>query len=571
MLIFAFVTFQLPRAQLTDVYYLMAVTLMAGSVFSFQKKIREEKPLLVYVLCAVLSFLYLGILTVFSLGESPLAQSAGSGQNWLWTVYEVFFITLTFSAAFIILFSVQNLQLSGKEDKEKMVRSRRIAFAVIVLVSLAFLLGSYPGLRYPDITNAWEMAVYEDWDEWHTMGFILFIRLFSYVWENIYIISIVQTAIWLGLNYYVLSTISVFKQSRAIWLYSVCSVMLLLPYIYLQAMLKDTLFAMGVLGCCTGIFHIVHDRHLRLKDLVCTTVFACFVALFRHAGLVIVLIALLFACLVRMRLKLGENFKPFVSMGVIGAVYVLLIVVLSRNILHATPNPAYIKYTIPFYMAGELASDEQVQMDEEDIEFLETFADIEDWHEAHSKYFADPVARGYGILYDIEYMYENEYGPQMLALNLKYLLRCPGRYLTHYSHITSILWQAARPADGYEWGPIEGMAVDYAEGTGAVMENFWTVLTREISNLSGRLPVVRSVLWRGGWVQFVYTALICFLALHKKKRYICVALPVVIYQASLYLSIPSQDPRYVLPMIETLPLFLVVCGFAGQKSETAYE
>ena len=270
------------------------------------------------------------------------------------------------------------------------------------------------------------------------------------------------------------------------------------------------------------------------------------------------MLVLITAILVRARLHLGELLKPVIPLGVVVLGYLLLVVVLGRNILQANPNPPYIKYTVPFYMAGELVSDDTVKMDEEDVAFLEEFAEIDSWHALHSKYYADPVAREYGVLGDIGFMEENEYGPQILALNLKYFLRYPGRYLTHYSHITSILWQAARPADGYEWGPIEGMAIDYSEGMASVKANWFTTVTRSISNLSGSIPLVRSVMWRGGLIQFCYFALICFLAKKKQKRFIVPALPIVLFQASLYLSIPSQDPRYVLAMLTAFPFFAVM-------------
>jgi hypothetical protein len=74
-------------------------------------------------------------------------------------------------------------------------------------------------------------------------------------------------------------------------------------------------------------------------------------------------------------------------------------------------------------------------------------------------------------------------------------------------------------------------------------------------------------MWRGGFIQFCYFALICFLIKNRMKRFVVPALPIVFFQASLYLSIPSQDPRYVLAMITAFPFFAVMSmGVLGDRN-----
>ena len=567
----AFATFQIQKGQLTDVYYLMAGILTAGGLALFTGKpfraFRSGKVLSTNILCGILSLLCLATQTVFSMPEAALWDTLKSNA---WAmIYVVLLIVFAFVGIDCLLLSALTC-VRREEDGKELVRTRRVCFALIAVVSVMFLCSSYPGWDYPDIQTAWIQAAYGEWDEWHTIGFLYFVKLCSFLWQETFVVSIVQTVLWLLVNHAALMTISEMKRPGAIRLYTVLSLLLFTPYIYLQAMMKDTIFAICMLALCVALWRLVTKEHLKITDIVFLTVFALGVSLFRHGGVVVAVIALLIAVLVRIRLHLGEIVKPSVSLGVLLLGYFLLVVVLGRNVLQANPNPPYIKYTVPFYMAGELLADDQVEMDEEDISFLEEFAEIDDWNALHSKYYADPVAREYGLLGDIGFMEEEEYGPQIMALNLKYFLRCPGRYLTHYSHITSILWQAARPADGYEWGPIEGMATDYEMGIASVKPNWFTTVTRSVSNLSGEIPPFRSIMWRGGFIQFCYFALICFLVKNKGKRFVVPALPIVFFQASLYLSIPSQDPRYVLAMIAAFPFFAVMSmGILGEKNEQA--
>ena len=573
MIATAFVTFQIQNGQLTDVYYLMAGVMLAGGLTLFAgnpiRGLRSGRAVSSSILCALLALLCMATMTVFSMPEAEIWKSVQSSA-WV-MLYIVCMNLFAFTGLCCLLLSALCYE-SRPEDESTLVSTRRWSFVLIAAVSVAFLCSSYPGWDYTDIQTAWIQGVYGEWDEWHTIGFLYFVRLCSMLWKETFVVSIVQTVLWLLVNHMALMTISEMKRPKAIRMYTLLSLVLFTPYIYLQAMMKDTIFAICMFAVCIGLWRLMSQKNLKVTDVVFLTVFALGAALFRHGGVVVVTLVLLIAIAVRARLHLGEILKPVITTGVVVLGYFLLVVVLGRNVLQANPNPPYIKYTVPFYMAGELVSDDQVEMDEEDIAFLEEFAEIGDWQALHSKYYADPVAREYGVLGDIGFMEENEYGPQILQLNLKFFLRCPGRYLTHYSHITSILWQSARPADGYEWGPIEGMATDYEMGIASVRPNWFTTLTRSVSNLSGQIPLVRSVMWRGGFIQFCYFALIFFLIKNKMKRFVVPALPIVFFQASLYLSIPSQDPRYILAMITAFPFFAVMSmGVLGEKNQAAPE
>ena len=67
-------------------------------------------------------------------------------------------------------------------------------------------------------------------------------------------------------------------------------------------------------------------------------------------------------------------------------------------------------------------------------------------------------------------------------------------------------------------------------------------------------------------MQFCYLLCLCYLILRKKIKYIMVAIPVILFHASLYLSIPSQDPRYVLGLVELFPFFSMIV-FSAHETE----
>ena len=382
MIATAFVTFQIQNGQLTDVYYLMAGVMLAGGLTLFAgnpiRGLRSGRAVSSSILCAVLALLCMATMTVFSMPEAEIWKSVQSSA-WV-MLYIVCMNLFAFTGLCCLLLSALCYE-SRPEDESTLVSTRRWSFVLIAAVSVAFLCSSYPGWDYTDIQTAWIQGVYGEWDEWHTIGFLYFVRLCSMLWKETFVVSIVQTVLWLLVNHMALMTISEMKRPKAISMYTLLSLVLFTPYIYLQAMMKDTIFAICMFAVCIGLWRLMSQKHLKVTDVVFLTVFALGAALFRHGGVVVVTLVLLIAIAVRARLHLGEILKPVITTGVVVLGYFLLVVVLGRNVLQANPNPPYIKYTVPFYMAGELVSDDQVEMDEEDIAFLEEFAEIGDWQE----------------------------------------------------------------------------------------------------------------------------------------------------------------------------------------------
>ncbi|MBR1711623.1 MAG: hypothetical protein IJ719_22830 [Clostridia bacterium] len=440
------------------------------------------------------------------------------------------------------------------------------AFGLITLVSAVFMFSTYPGWSYPDYLSVWNGVHAGSWSEWHTIGYMLFVKMAIFLRDNQFMVSVLQTACWLAVNYKALKEVESSGGERGVRVYLVLSLVILTPYIYLQAMVKDTIFSICLFGLCVGSHAIISKTKSSVGEWLFLLLSGLGVSLFRHGGLVISLGALLTDLIIYIHFKRKQWIIHSLVLIIIGFLYYLIVVVLGRGVLRAERNPAYVKYSVPFYMMGELAADETVRLDREDVEWMESFAPMEAWRNAHSKYYADPVSREWGILgAEIRSRKEEEYGPRLIAFNWKYLRRFPKQYLNHYRNIISILYEISRPIDGYEWGPIENMAVDYEQGISGAVPNGFTRFTRPLANLTGAIPVIRTILWRGGFYQFCYILLFCRLIIQKKKRLVVGILPVVIYHASLYLSIPAQDPRYILGMIEVFPFFSVIALTATES------
>ena len=558
---------------INDAFYFLSAVLVAGSILLWECGIpRIEKGKMQFFFSCLLSLYFLFFLSFYSIDTRAILNSiSGKLQiEWLSWILKGILAAAGFISVYTIVSILFSCEIKADETQYNIHLTKKRAFSIIVFVSVLFVLSSYNGWSYPDYLRVWNDVHAERWNEWHTIGYLLFVKVASMIWDNMSTVSVLQTAIWLLVNDRALRILEKKSSKRGIILYTVISLALYIPFVYLQAMVKDVIFSICLFGMGVAIYPLIEQKEVKRTDWLILFAFSLGVSLFRHGGLYVVILSLIILLLIRRRQGTRKDISGLVTVGSVILGYVLIVIVIGRVWLHADPNPKYIKYSVPFYMAGELAADNEVQIDDEDVAFLESFADIDTWKQFHSKYWADPVAREYGMLgSSIVNRDETTYGMQLIKFNMKYFLRYPLKYIQYYGNITSILWEIARPSDGYEWGPIEGMAIDYDQGISDVYENGFTVLTRTISNFSGKLPILRSVIWRGGFIQFCYLLCLCYLILRKKLKYFMLAIPAVLFCASLYLSIPAQDPRYVLGMVELFPFFGIIVFSAGGANRVA--
>ena len=556
--------------KINDAFYFLAAVLVAGSILLWEHgmpKLEIKKEQIAF--SCLLSLYFLLFLSCHSIDTRAILNSLPGKLQAEWLSWSLKGVLA--AAGFISVFSIVSILFSCeiKPDvaQNNIHITKKRALAIFVFVSVIFVLSNHNGWSYPDYMRVWNDVHAERWNEWHTIGYLLFVKVASMIWDNMSVVSVLQTAIWLFVNSRALRILEKKNSRLGIILYTAISLALYIPFVYLQAMVKDAIFSICLFGMGVAIYPLIEQKEAKRTDWLMLFAFSLGVSLFRHGGLYVVILSLIILLLIRREQGKRKDIPGLITIGSVILGYLLIVIIIGRVWLHADPNPKYIKYSVPFYMAGELVADDEVQIDDEDMLFLETFADIDTWKQSHSKYWADPVAREYGMLgSSIVNKDESTYGMQLIKFNLKYFLRYPLKYIQYYGDITSILWEIARPSDGYEWGPIEGMAIDYDQGIFGAYVNGFTVLTRTISNFTGKLPILRTVIWRGGFMQFCYLLCLCYLILRKKIKYIMVAIPVILFHASLYLSIPSQDPRYVLGLVELFPFFSMIV-FSAHETE----
>lgn len=86
----------------------------------------------------------------------------------------------------------------------------------------------------------------------------------------------------------------------------------------------------------------------------------------------------------------------------------------------------------------------------------------------------------------------------------------------------------------------------YAEDPGSTKFLGMYAITGKSTNLTGSFPIYKDIAARGGF-HLLMVLLSCVIFLMKEKgEYVIAALPILIFSALLFISLPAVQTRYIL-------------------------
>lgn len=564
---FVFIIIGTPEQYSNGAYIFAAVPFaIAAGFLSFKVYNSHSSNKKVLLISSILTALFLAQLSVFEIFKNFHFSNPAIGF-----LFRFLFIVLLAIAVYIVICSTLEHAMKTKsieKTKLKMIPLFEIYIITlpVAIVALIYLEGSYPSYAYPDIITVWNEITNSIWNAWHTVGFQLYVRLLSIDGRYQYIISIFQTISWIYIcNYAVHVLYSILKSKKICTIYSVLAAIIFTPALYCGMMLKDTIYCMCMFLFMLGMFHAIHTNELSSKQIFILVISGVGTSIFRHAGWISILCALVMLLIYNSMQR--KNVVRVIAVLCITMCAILVVNnVLSNKVLNAVKNPAYVKYSVPMYLIGAVSSSVD-DISDEDIAVMEQIMPVQKWKDGYNsnKYWADTLSRNYGIVGDdVEKLNDNKLGAAIIKLNLKWLFKYPRIYITSAFDISTIIWEIGIPYDAYEWAPLEGGAMDFSSGDAGIKRTVGTSISRSFSNLSFQNPLLKSVYWRGGlWLFIIIFAVVILLCKNNYKYLIAVSTP-LITTLLLFLSIPAQDPRYILFLIEC-GLFIAVFAFFAPK------
>lgn len=435
----------------------------------------------------------------------------------------------------------------------------------IIAESLLFIFSTYPAIWIQgDVAGVYDCAINQNWNDWHTIGYVLFVFLCTRIKETQYSVIIIQTIIWIVLNMYILSVLYNYKK-RAAYVYTFIVCITITPFLYLESMIKDTVFSMGILALTVVLFKIIYTDEFNKIDIIFISIIPLFSILCRQGGFFVVIITYSAMILFYIKKKKNIAIKFALLFAFHGCVYLLVTVVLL-NSLSATKNPAYVKYGTPMAMIGAAVS-QNVDLSNEDIEILEQVMPLERWGECYNKYWADDISRSWGKIGEdvnkVEQLVDtNGFGKKLIEINAKLFLKHPIIYLRAFFDMNSIIWEIAKPVDAALMTTSE-----VPEDVNIVYSTSYKI-TNSVAQFMDQNAITNAISTRGGYFLFgliFSSVVICIL----NKKYLLCELPIAIVDVMLAFTIPAQDPRYILPTIEcSIFIFsIIIANGLVMKSE----
>jgi hypothetical protein len=420
---------------------------------------------------------------------------------------------------------------------------------------------------YPDPSEAWNAALLGDWNDWHTMGYILLIKLCTLFIKRIQMFIICQTVFWIYTNNYVVGVLfRRFKSIKVCKAYVIASIVVFTPYMYLQYMVKDVVYSMFMLGLSASILDFLSERKQNWRSCVPMLLFGSLTALLRHSAIIVVV----FTAVVLLIYSASKNktniVKAFALLMIPIFSFVMIVNVFSFGVLDAKRNPGYVKYGTPMMMLGAVAASGE-QIDESDRAIMEKIMPLEDWAAGYNQdpYWVDELSRTWGYIgNNVLKVDEYNLGPDIIWLNAKFLFKYPSVYLSALFKCNSIIWEISCPQDGYEWEPIN---LDIDESA----LNIITKITKPIYDATLDFGIFNFIYWRGGIWLFVLMLGTALMIFKRRLKEIIAVLPVAVNTALMMITEPSQDPRFALPTLECAIFFIIYAVFVKRKTETDIE
>ena len=477
------------------------------------------------------------------------------------------FAYLLFSIYFLLLKVVKVLLEYGEKSSKQSKKTLIICILTVCITTLAFFIACPQGLVYSDGVSVWLQTQSNTYSDWHPIVFVLIVKLCSLIYNSTVSYVAFLSILWALTNSLVLCVLHRHHGDRACKLYVGISLTFgLIAYKYIVYVYKDPLFCMAMLGFFAYLYDFTCGRR-KISVFVALLVYGLLASTARHAMILPIGITLAIAiiCSVIAKFKNKNNLHGLSKKYTKRFLVILLVslIVLNSTIhtiamktTQAEENPSYVAYTVPIHMIGAYAASGH-EIDAETKELMERVMPIEEWANGYNSnpYWADTLSREWGYIGNrLDILKEEISGSELISANLRFFLAHPITYVRDLGKISSMVWQISRP-DGFdEWyGPDFFNSSDslyyLIEGYELNPNGFTSILTSVLTFFK-KVPVLSNITCRGGVALF--TLILCAYVMWRKHcgAKLLFMIPAFILAALLILTLPAQDPRYMLWAIE---------------------
>ncbi len=439
---------------------------------------------------------------------------------------------------------------------------------LFIAVTFVFVIAYYPGLMNSDFEKQWIWGEGPTaWSDWHTIGYIFFIKLCTSIIHKPFMVTIVQVLMYyLTANYAVGVLERRFPEyRRAGWIY-ICMYMCFAFYscMYLSEIRKDNVSSPMLLAFAISLLDYVMSRHHMRREYINMGVTAFLASSFRHSLLEIVLATLVCIMCSEIFDKGAEGKvkkENIIRLGMVFVTTLVCFLVMTEGIgfrlLKAERNPAYVKYTIPMNLAASMAyrnRETGLYIDDDIAAKMEQVLPMEKWAEYYCPFDADTTDRPWHEIGDNVYkLNDPAVAADIIRVDWYYLTHYPKQCILSFFDVNAIVWEIAEAADLIMYSP--GLATEHYEIHHMRKGEFF-YFAESVKKFMGSFAIGRSAVYRGGLYLFLLLLTGVILLRKHQVRVFLAMLPILLYAAALMISIPQEGSHYIM----VFPMFAALFG-----------
>ena len=219
------------------------------------------------------------------------------------------------------------------------------------------------------------------------------------------------------------------------------------------------------------------------------------------------------------------------------------------------------------YCMGALLNTD-IEFSVEDLEFLDSIFDIQEWKNLYSPYDGTPILFNSNLNRSV---IETEEGAKKFnEIFIKYAKRKPGTIIMHFVKVNSIWWSIK------EHGGMHSIIINngsVSEMSNGIYDNhpIWWEGNDKLGNYAINTlytKVIYNIMYRPAvaiWVSLI--AIIAVTIKEKKKGYLLILLPMILNIGTYVFLMSSQDQRYFYPCFMTEYISIIIFASTFIKNE----
>lgn len=445
-----------------------------------------------------------------------------------------------------------NNNVVKKEKNKKIEKTDIFIILIIVIIFGLALLSFFPGLLTSDILDEISQAELNSYSNAHPIfhSFVIGnLTKLGGIWVPALFQIIVFTVIWT----YACKTLRKYNDSKANKIFQVVFtfIMAIIPlnFLYSITIWKDILYSYSILALLIFIFVGIKEKYkYTMPQLILIGVSTVSIMKFRHNGVPIGF--LMFLLLLILNIVNERKLKSALIL-ISSFVVTLILMTLPQWIWGQkteSNNVAGAFDSTKVYCMGALLNTD-IQLEENEIEFLNTIMDVDKWKENYDPYTGSPIL--FNEDYHAEVLGTAEGKQKFNEIFMKYAKQKPLTIIEHFINVNSLWWSIPEQG-GMHSIILDNSYLGFEEYNNKPILEVGNQILTKYSSKTQAIVWTYEAMYRPAFailISFIAIIAVCFK--EKKIGYVMILFPMLLNIGTYVFLMSSQDQRYFYPCFMT--------------------